>query len=51
MHHGDSLQLPRRYSDTKATLRSFRADDLLGVTFAAMSTDTQIRSIGNNPRR
>lgn len=47
--HWDDLQLTRRYSGTKATLQSFRANDLLGVAFAAVHADTPIRYIGYNP--
>ncbi|AGP60506.1 SDR family NAD(P)-dependent oxidoreductase [Streptomyces rapamycinicus] len=47
--HWDDLQLARRYSGTRATLQSFRANDLLGVAFAALHADTPIRYIGYNP--
>ncbi|MEV5979706.1 SDR family NAD(P)-dependent oxidoreductase [Streptomyces sp. NPDC052114] len=47
--HWDDLQLARRYGGTKATLQSFRANDLLGVAFAAVHADTRIRYIGYNP--
>lgn len=47
--HWDDPQLARRYSGTKATLQSFRANDLLGVAFAALYPDTPIRYIGYNP--
>ncbi|MFD8864707.1 SDR family NAD(P)-dependent oxidoreductase [Streptomyces sp. NPDC059590] len=47
--HWDDPQLVRRYSGTKATLQSFRANDLLGVAFAALYPDTPIRYIGYNP--
>lgn len=47
--HWDDLQLTRRYSGFKATLQSFRANDLLGVAFAALYTDSPIRYIGYNP--
>ncbi|MDT0615902.1 SDR family NAD(P)-dependent oxidoreductase [Streptomyces lancefieldiae] len=47
--HWDDLQLARRYGGTKATLQSFRANDLLGVAFAAVHTGTRIRYIGYNP--
>ncbi|OMI35909.1 SDR family NAD(P)-dependent oxidoreductase [Streptomyces sparsogenes] len=47
--HWEDPQLTRRYSGTKATLQSFRANDLLGVAFAALRPDTRIRYIGYNP--
>ncbi|WP_244164768.1 hypothetical protein [Streptomyces silaceus] len=47
--HWENLQLARRYGGTKATLQSFRANDLLGVAFAAVHADTRIRYIGYNP--
>ncbi|MEU5927769.1 SDR family NAD(P)-dependent oxidoreductase [Streptomyces antimycoticus] len=47
--HWDDLQLARRYSGFKATLQSFRANDLLGVAFAALHADTPIRYVGYNP--
>lgn len=47
--HWDDPQLACRYSGTKATLQSFRANDLLGVAFAALYPDTPIRYIGYNP--
>ncbi|MFI0977602.1 SDR family NAD(P)-dependent oxidoreductase [Streptomyces sp. NPDC021093] len=47
--HWDDLQLARRYGGTKATLQSFRANDLLGVAFAAVHADTRIHYIGYNP--
>lgn len=47
--HWEDPQLARRYSGAKATLQSFRANDLLGVAFAALHTDTRIRYIGYNP--
>ncbi|WP_262701131.1 MULTISPECIES: SDR family NAD(P)-dependent oxidoreductase [Streptomyces] len=47
--HWDDPQLARRYSGTRATLQSFRANDLLGVAFAALHADTPIRYIGYNP--
>ncbi|MGY3684651.1 SDR family NAD(P)-dependent oxidoreductase [Streptomyces sp. TE33382] len=47
--HWDDPQLTRRYSGTKATLQSFRANDLLGVAFAALYTDTPVRYVGYNP--
>ncbi|MFK4271132.1 SDR family NAD(P)-dependent oxidoreductase [Streptomyces milbemycinicus] len=53
--HWDDPQLARhdrrdsRYSGTKATLQSFRANDLLGVAFAALYPHTPVRYIGYNP--
>ncbi|WP_063730465.1 SDR family NAD(P)-dependent oxidoreductase [Streptomyces sp. RTd22] len=47
--HWDDLQLTHRYNGTKATLQPFRANDLLGVAFAAVHTNTPIRYIGYNP--
>ncbi|MER0241374.1 SDR family NAD(P)-dependent oxidoreductase [Streptomyces sp. HSW2009] len=47
--HWDDLQLTRRYGGTKATLQSFRANDLLGVAFAALHPDTHIRYVGYHP--
>lgn len=47
--HWDDPQLARRYSGLKATLQSFRANDLLGVAFAALHADTPIRYVGYNP--
>ncbi|WP_179083881.1 SDR family NAD(P)-dependent oxidoreductase [Streptomyces rectiverticillatus] len=47
--HWDDLQLTRRYSGFKATLQSFRANDLHGAAFAALYADTPIRYIGYNP--
>ncbi|AUA16399.1 SDR family NAD(P)-dependent oxidoreductase [Streptomyces samsunensis] len=47
--HWDDPQLARRYSGFKATLQSFRANDLLGVAFAALHADTPIRYVGYNP--
>lgn len=45
----DDLQLTQGYSGTKATLQSFRANDLLGTAFAALHPHTPIRYIGYNP--
>ncbi|WP_433445012.1 SDR family NAD(P)-dependent oxidoreductase [Nonomuraea sp. CA-141351] len=47
--HWDDLQLTRTYSGTKATLQSFRANDLLGVAFGALHADSGISYIGYNP--
>ncbi|MCQ8828241.1 SDR family NAD(P)-dependent oxidoreductase [Streptomyces malaysiensis] len=47
--HWDDPQLTCRYSGFKATLQSFRANDLLGVAFAALHADTPIRYVGYNP--
>ncbi|NGN68107.1 SDR family NAD(P)-dependent oxidoreductase [Streptomyces sp. A7024] len=47
--HFDDVQLARRYSGTKATLQSFRANDLLGVAFAACYPGSAIRYVGYNP--
>ncbi|MFI6639434.1 SDR family NAD(P)-dependent oxidoreductase [Streptomyces sp. NPDC050504] len=47
--HWDDPQLARRYGGTKATLQSFRANDLLGVAFPAVHADTRIRYVGYNP--
>ncbi|MEU7003190.1 SDR family NAD(P)-dependent oxidoreductase [Nonomuraea sp. NPDC046570] len=47
--HWDDLQLTSRYSGTKATLQSFRANDLLGVAFAELYAGTPIGYIGYNP--
>ncbi|ATL32660.1 SDR family NAD(P)-dependent oxidoreductase [Streptomyces formicae] len=45
----DDLQLTRRHSGTKATLQSFRANDLLGVAFPFVHADTRISYIGYHP--
>lgn len=47
--HWDDLQLTRRYSGTRATLQSFRANDLLGTAFAALHEGTPVRYIGYHP--
>lgn len=47
--HWDDLQLTRRYSGTRATLQSFRANDLLGTAFATLYEDTPVRYIGYHP--
>ncbi|MFI7611053.1 SDR family NAD(P)-dependent oxidoreductase [Nonomuraea terrae] len=47
--HWDDLQLTRTYSGTKATLQSFRANDLLGVAFGVLHADSGVSYIGYNP--
>ncbi|MEV6170646.1 SDR family NAD(P)-dependent oxidoreductase [Streptomyces sp. NPDC051954] len=47
--HWDDPQLTRRYSGTRATLQSFRANDLLGVAYAELYPGTPVRYIGYNP--
>ncbi|OPC84067.1 hypothetical protein B4N89_26860 [Embleya scabrispora] len=47
--HWEDLQVTRRYSGTKATLQSFRANDLLGAAFPAVHADTPIRYVCYNP--
>ncbi|MFD7771300.1 SDR family NAD(P)-dependent oxidoreductase [Streptomyces sp. NPDC059787] len=47
--HWDDPQLTRNYSGFKATLQSFRANDLLGAAFAALHAGTPIHYIGYNP--
>ncbi|MGV9600922.1 SDR family NAD(P)-dependent oxidoreductase [Streptosporangium sandarakinum] len=47
--HWDDPQLTRAYSGTKATLQSFRANDLLGVAFGVLHADSGISYIGYNP--
>ncbi|MBV2366452.1 SDR family NAD(P)-dependent oxidoreductase [Streptomonospora nanhaiensis] len=47
--HWDDLRLARRYSGTAATLQSFRANDLLGVAFAARHPHSRVRYIAYNP--
>ncbi|OMI85560.1 hypothetical protein BSZ07_31690 [Streptomyces sp. M1013] len=47
--HWDNLQLERGYSGNKATLQSFRANDLLGVGFAATHGSGPVTYIGYNP--
>ncbi|MFC4121516.1 hypothetical protein [Nonomuraea zeae] len=47
--HWDDLQLTRTYSGTKATLQSFRADDLLGVAPGVLHADSGVSCIGYNP--
>lgn len=46
--HWDDLQLTRRYNGTRATLQSFRANDLLGVAFGELYGG-EIRYVGYNP--
>ncbi|MFE0106220.1 SDR family NAD(P)-dependent oxidoreductase [Streptomyces sp. NPDC059009] len=48
IHWGD-LQLERGYSGSKATLQSFRANDLLGVAFAEAYADGPVSYIGYHP--
>ncbi|MFG2319872.1 SDR family NAD(P)-dependent oxidoreductase [Streptomyces tendae] len=45
----DDLQLETGYSGTRATLQSFRANDLLGVAFGAVHPETPVRYVGYNP--
>ncbi|MFJ2770637.1 SDR family NAD(P)-dependent oxidoreductase [Streptomyces sp. NPDC087300] len=47
--HWDDLQLTRRHSGIKATLQSFRANDLLGVAFPLVHAGTRIRYVGYHP--
>ncbi|MFD5193149.1 SDR family NAD(P)-dependent oxidoreductase [Streptomyces sp. NPDC058357] len=47
--HWDDPQLAHGYSGTKATLQSFRANDLLGVAFAALYADSPVSHVGYNP--
>ncbi|MFH8447646.1 SDR family NAD(P)-dependent oxidoreductase [Streptomyces fungicidicus] len=47
--HWDDPQLTRGYSGFRATLQSFRANDLLGAAFAALHAGTPVRYIGYNP--
>ncbi|GAA3428911.1 hypothetical protein GCM10018953_60950 [Streptosporangium nondiastaticum] len=47
--HWDDLQLTRAYSGTKATLQSFRANDLLGVAFGVLHAGSGVSYIGYNP--
>ncbi|GCE00833.1 SDR family NAD(P)-dependent oxidoreductase [Embleya hyalina] len=47
--HWEDPQLTRRYSGTKATLQSFRANDLLGAAFPEVHAGTPIRYIAYNP--
>ncbi len=45
----DDLQLERGYNGNKATLQSFRANDLLGVAFAEENASGSVSYIGYNP--
>ncbi|MFE3944828.1 SDR family NAD(P)-dependent oxidoreductase [Streptomyces sp. NPDC059118] len=47
--HRDDPQLTHGYSGTKATLQSFRANDLLGMAFAALCADSPVSHVGYNP--
>ncbi|MEW9534015.1 SDR family NAD(P)-dependent oxidoreductase [Microbispora sp. NPDC049125] len=47
--HWDDLQLTRSYSGTRATLQSFRANDLLGVAFGVLHAGSGVSYIGYNP--
>lgn len=47
--HWDDLQMERQYNGNRATLQSFRANDLLGVAFAADYPDGPVSYIGYNP--
>lgn len=47
--HWDDLQLERGYNGNKATLQSFRANDLLGVGFAETYDKGSVTYIGYNP--
>lgn len=47
--HWDDPQLTRSYSGTKATLQSFRANDLLGVAFGVLHGDSGVPYVGYNP--
>ncbi|MEV0386473.1 SDR family NAD(P)-dependent oxidoreductase [Nonomuraea sp. NPDC050643] len=47
--HWDDLQLARAYSGTRATLQSFRANDLLGTAFGLLHAGSGIRYTGYNP--
>ncbi|MEU6740199.1 SDR family NAD(P)-dependent oxidoreductase [Streptosporangium sandarakinum] len=47
--HWDDPQLTRAYSGTKATLQSFRANDLLGVAFGVLHAGSGVSYIGYNP--
>ncbi|MFI7611006.1 SDR family NAD(P)-dependent oxidoreductase [Nonomuraea terrae] len=46
--HWDDLQLTRRYNGTRATLQSFRANDLLGMAFGELYGGA-VRYVGYNP--
>ncbi|MEE6261361.1 SDR family NAD(P)-dependent oxidoreductase [Plantactinospora sonchi] len=47
--HWDDLQLRRRYGGLRATMQGARANDLLGVAFAARYAHTTIRYVLYNP--
>ncbi|AVT39823.1 short-chain dehydrogenase [Plantactinospora sp. BB1] len=47
--HWDDLQLRRRYSGFRATMQGARANDLLGVSFAARHAGSGIRYVLYNP--
>lgn len=47
--HWDDLQLTRGYTMFKATMQGARANDLLGVSFAARDPESRIRYILYNP--
>ncbi|WP_067225899.1 SDR family NAD(P)-dependent oxidoreductase [Streptomyces sp. NBRC 109706] len=47
--HWDDLQLTRRYGGTRATLQSFRANDLLGAAFPQVRPDSAVRYVGYHP--
>ncbi|MFF0869767.1 SDR family NAD(P)-dependent oxidoreductase [Nonomuraea sp. NPDC003560] len=47
--HWDDLQLTRAYSGAKATLQSFRANDLLGVAFGVLHAGSGVSYVGYNP--
>ncbi|PZG11325.1 SDR family NAD(P)-dependent oxidoreductase [Nonomuraea aridisoli] len=47
--HWDDLQLTQTYSGTRATLQSFRANDLLGVACGVLHAGSGISYIGYNP--
>ncbi|MFY1688392.1 SDR family NAD(P)-dependent oxidoreductase [Plantactinospora sp. WMMB782] len=47
--HWDDLQLRRRYSGLRATMQGARANDLLGVAFAARHGESGIRYVLYNP--
>ncbi|WP_219518338.1 SDR family NAD(P)-dependent oxidoreductase [Nonomuraea ceibae] len=47
--HWDDLQLARRYSGARATLQSFRANDLLGVAFGVRHAGGGVPYVGYNP--
>ncbi|OON78780.1 hypothetical protein B1H18_15515 [Streptomyces tsukubensis] len=47
--HWDDPQLTHHYGGARATLQSFRANDLLGVAFADLHPGTPVRYIAYNP--